>query len=194
MKFRISYKYLAGQVSTETTVDKQSFNKVQDRKIVHLVLSDPVLVELVTQTLDLNGYDVHSFTDTSIAIHDIEKCRESVSVLITEELMPPGNGYELAKHTRAVAPNIPLVFVSDFKMNPEEFGKVFPKLEGLITFIRSPIDVDKLVSITMQYIQPYSEMKSIAAPRYAKSIDDDLSVTSRIEMSEGLQLELDASA
>lgn len=100
------------------------------RGVLHLIDDEKDIVTTVTAALEREGYQVHSFAIISELLRDIEqKCRENTSMLITDVRMPGGSGFEVARKVRAVKPDVPIIFMTAFEINPPEFERVFHKLQ-----------------------------------------------------------------
>lgn len=99
--------------------------------VIHIVDDERDIATVAAKALELHGYTVHSFSDPEKALMDIEvKCRKKVGMLITDIRMPRRSGFEVAKRTRAIVPDVPVIFMTAFEMNSPEFDKVFPSLGG----------------------------------------------------------------
>jgi DNA-binding NtrC family response regulator len=113
--------------------------------IIHLIDDDSDIVRIATKALQNSGYSVHGFSSTEEALEDIERqCRQSVSLLITDIRMAGHSGIEVAKRTRAIVREVPVIFLTGFEMHESEFAKIFPTLEGQNVFLQKPVSIDKL--------------------------------------------------
>jgi CheY-like chemotaxis protein len=65
--------------------------------------------------------------------------------------MPKHNGFEIARRTRAIIPDVPVIFMTAFEINPGEFDKVFPTLDGLNGFLKKPVTIQGLLKKVRQY-------------------------------------------
>ena len=118
-----------------------------DAGVIHIVDDEKDIVTVATMALEQKGYAVHSFSDSSEALADIElKCKKKVKMLITDVRMPGPNGFEVARRTRAVAPDVPVIFMTAFEVNPLEFEKVFPSFK-ISAFLQKPFHIEKLLEV-----------------------------------------------
>ena len=118
--------------------------------IIHLIDDDPDIVNVTTSALQQNGYVVHSFKDGFLALKDIEqKCKDLVSMVITDMRMPGFSGFELARRVRALKPDIPIILMTAFEINDTEFRQVFPSLrvDGLL---QKPFTIKALLQVVQQ--------------------------------------------
>lgn len=121
------------------------------KSVIHFIDDEKDVVTVITSALKRNGYSVHSFTSASEALRDIEgKCRKQVSMLITDLRMPGHSGFEIARRTRAIQPDVPVVFITAFEINPSEFEKIFPSLKAN-EFIQKPFHIEELVQVLDKY-------------------------------------------
>jgi YesN/AraC family two-component response regulator len=68
---------------------------------------------------------VHSFTNPKEALNDIEKRRKKkVSMLITDVRMPLHSGFEIARRTKDIVPDVTVVFMTAFEINSPEFDRL----------------------------------------------------------------------
>jgi FixJ family two-component response regulator len=120
--------------------------------VIHLVDDEADIVTVAKTVLESEGYAVHAFTNPEEALRDIEiKCRRRVGMLITDVRMPGHSGFEVARRTRAIVPDVPVVFMTAFEINSLEFGKVFPSL-GVNEFVRKPFYTHQLLGLVRKYI------------------------------------------
>lgn len=119
--------------------------------VIHVIDDEAEIVSVVAKSLETNGYQVHSFNDSSMGLEDIlVKCKEDVGIVITGIRMSGYNGFEIARKTRAMLPHVPIVFMTSFEMNPSEFEKVFPSLTN-VTLLKKPFHIEKLLAIVAKY-------------------------------------------
>jgi len=120
--------------------------------IIHIVDDERDIVTIAARALEREGYLVHSFSDPGKALADIEhECKKKVRMLITDIRMPCYTGFEVARRTRAIVPDVPIIFMTAFEVNPEEFEKMFPKLEGLNGFLKKPVTLQVLLEKVREY-------------------------------------------
>lgn len=120
--------------------------------VIHLIDDEPDIVSVAAAALQSNGYAVHSFSDPSKALEDIElKCRENVGLLITDIRMPGYSGFDIARRARMIVPDLPVVFMTAFEINQAEFEKMFPSLK-VEEFLQKPFRTNRLLQIVRQYI------------------------------------------
>jgi len=129
------------------TREKTTFRK----GIIHIVDDEQDIVSIATKALEQEGFTVHPFTSPSEALKDIEgSCMTNVSMLITDVRMPEHSGFDVARRTRAVAPDVSVIFMTAFEISPAEFRKMFPSFE-VNEFLPKPFRVQKLVDVVRKY-------------------------------------------
>ena len=125
--------------------------EAKNRGIIHLIDDEKDIVTTVTSALELEGYQVHSFTIISELLKDIEqRCSANMSMLITDVRMPGGSGFEVARKVRTVRPDVPIIFMTAFEINSSEFDRVFHKLQ-VQEFLRKPFCTSALLEVVRKY-------------------------------------------
>ena len=115
--------------------------------VIHIVDDEKDIVSLAASALQREGYAVHSFTSPSEALKDIELvCKKKVKMLITDIRMPEHRGFEVAKRTRLIVPEIPVILMTAFEINSSEFETMFPSFK-VNAFLQKPFGVDKLLQV-----------------------------------------------
>ena len=110
------------------------------------------IVSVAKTALESEGYTVHSFTNAQKALEDIEmKCRKKVGMLITDIRMPVHSGFEVARRTRAIVPDVPVIFMTAFEINSLEFDRLFPSLQ-VNEFLQKPFHMQQLSEIARKYL------------------------------------------
>jgi FixJ family two-component response regulator len=124
----------------------------REERVIHIVDDEKDIVNIATSVLDGAGYSVHSFTSPSEALKDIElTCKKKVGMLITDIRMPEHNGFEVAKRTRAVVPDVPVIFMTAFEINSLEFDKLFPSF-SVNAFLQKPFHIQKLLDVVKEQL------------------------------------------
>jgi CheY-like chemotaxis protein len=114
---------------------------------------DPDIVEVITSALRKNDYAVHSFKDGFSAIDDIaQKCRDQISMLITDMRMPGCSGFDVARKVRALKPDVPIILMTAFQINEIEFSQMFPSLK-VDAFLQKPFTIKALLQAAKQASQ-----------------------------------------
>ncbi|HKU48523.1 MAG TPA: response regulator [Nitrososphaera sp.] len=122
----------------------------QERGIVHIIDDEADIVRVASTALLSSGYIVHSFSDPSKAMEDMEECNKKMSVVITDIRMPGYNGFEIARKAREVNPSVPIVFMTAFEIIPSEFQKLFPSLQG-VDMLKKPFHMTDLLAIVRKH-------------------------------------------
>jgi CheY-like chemotaxis protein len=111
------------------------------RKSVFVVDDDPDILKLITHVLDVEGFDVHSFTDPEVALAEFKSSDERPSMVVTDFAMQPMNGLEFISKCRETDPELKTIVIS---------GMVDEKSIGALPhstdrFIAKPFKVRSLV-------------------------------------------------
>ena len=86
-------------------------------KSIAIVGDDTYLVNLLSQTLNMNGYDVCSFTDPLLAYEYIKENLSKYSLLITDYGMSLMNGLFLATKLLEINPQMNVILMSAFDLD-----------------------------------------------------------------------------
>lgn len=119
--------------------------------VIHVVDDERDIITVATAALEREGYTVHSFTNPKEALNDIEKRRKKkVSMLITDVRMPLHSGFEIARRTKDIVPDVPVVFMTAFEINSPEFDRLFPSLQ-ISDFLQKPFRTQQLIELVKKY-------------------------------------------
>jgi CheY-like chemotaxis protein len=77
-----------------------------------LVEDDPTVREIVCQLIVSLGYKVFSATGAGDAVIEFRKHQECIDIVLTDLLMPPANGRELAEMICKISPRLKVIFMS----------------------------------------------------------------------------------
>ena len=83
-------------------------------KSIVIVNDDRDLINVYSETLEMSGYDVSSFTDPSLAYQHIKENPNKYSLVITDDKMPDMNGLLLGTKLLEINPKINVIIMSDF--------------------------------------------------------------------------------
>jgi two-component system OmpR family response regulator len=112
---------------------------------VLVVDDDPMIVQLVSATLEGAGYCVTTASDAWQEVVQTQGLK--IGLVITDIQMPGGQtGADAVKRLRSlpnVSPLLPVIFLSG--MEPEEARKIIP-WDSKIRFLSKPINFEKLRS------------------------------------------------
>ena len=118
--------------------------------VIHVIDDERDIVSIITSALQSSGYSVHSFTDASEALQDMEICKKKISMVITDVRMPSHNGFEIARRTKTLSPEARVIFMTAFEINMAEFEKMFPSLQ-INDFLQKPFHVQQLLEMVRQH-------------------------------------------
>ncbi|HMP84484.1 MAG TPA: response regulator [Verrucomicrobiota bacterium] len=111
---------------------------------VLVVEDDPNVRELAHLTLEHGGYHVLDAADGQKALQVWESNPETISVLVTDIVMPNGlSGGELAKRLRKKNPSLRVICISGY--NPEFIKKDLPAAKDVV-FLPKPYDSQSLLN------------------------------------------------
>ena len=117
--------------------------KMKKFKSIAIVGDDAYLVNLFSETLKMNGYDVCSFTEPILAYNHIKENWRKYSLLITDHRMSRMNGLFLATKLLEINPKMNVIIIS-----------TFDNLECNYKFniLKKPISIYKLIKVVNESI------------------------------------------
>lgn len=114
------------------------------RPMVLVVDDEPAITALLSEVLDIAGFDALTATNgrTALAIAR----REHPALVLTDRLMPEVDGIEFVRRLRAspVTNDIPVVLMSSTRPTHEQIDD--------IPFLPKPFDLDEVLSVIAQYV------------------------------------------
>jgi CheY-like chemotaxis protein len=111
-------------------------------KSIAIVGDDTYLVNLLSQTLKMNGYDVCSFTDPLLAYEYIKENLSKYSLLITDYGMSLMNGLFLATKLLEINPQMNIILMSAFDLD----------CNYKFNILKKPISIYKLIKVVNESI------------------------------------------
>ena len=103
------------EVAVQAPASQQACNKVDVPGNRILVVDDEeALLGLFQSMLEDHGYEVIATSDSANAIEIIKDHSKSLSLVITDQVMPGMNGAQLAKIARDSRPGLPVFLCSGF--------------------------------------------------------------------------------
>jgi two-component system, cell cycle sensor histidine kinase and response regulator CckA len=112
-RFRVLLPYEAGTAASPAP-DGPALPAARGRETVLLVEDDPMVRELSARILGERGYTVLSASNAAEAHACAELHQGEIDLLLTDVVMPGGNGLELADQLTARYPRLPVLFMSGY--------------------------------------------------------------------------------
>ncbi len=127
-------------VTTEAAVDPEhadtQFHARKGTETILVVEDERDLRDIVTRTLNLNGYRVFQAVDGQNALQIWAEYKHEIDLVFTDIIMPGGlNGRELAERLWAEKPGLKVIFSSGY--GAEALGRNF-KLDPKLNFLQKP--------------------------------------------------------
>jgi CheY-like chemotaxis protein len=119
-------------------------------KKVMIVDDEPDIVAIMEISLKNWGYDVGAFTSPSRAVEEI-RTDGDYALVISDVRMPGMNGFELARKVKEARPDIPLVLMTAFEINKQEFVKIFPST-FVSDLVKKPFSGVQLLALVRKYV------------------------------------------
>jgi len=127
-------------VTTEAEADPEQhdtqFHARKGTETILVVEDERDLREIVTRTLNLNGYRVFQAVDGQNALQIWAEYKNEIDLVFTDIIMPGGlNGRELAERFWAEKPGLKVIFSSGY--GADALGKNF-KLDPKLNYLQKP--------------------------------------------------------
>ncbi len=135
--FRISH---IEELIRDTLNDRQEQVTSPIRKVM-VVDDDDMFREMLTASLNVNGYTPYAVTGGEEALRELENGR--VDAIITDIKMPGMDGITLMKEVKQRYPDLPVILITAF-LSSDEINKepVSSQADG---FLQKPFDIDNIV-------------------------------------------------
>src|SRR4051812_32962490 len=78
----------------------------EEKTTIFVVDDDPDILNLIKHVLDLEGFEVRSFTDPREALEEFAAAKERPEMVLTDYCMQPMNGMELIHRCRETMPGL----------------------------------------------------------------------------------------
>ena len=121
----------------------RSNTKVHRSKSI-LVLDDEWdIVNLVKDSLHLNGFNVCTFTDPMAALEQFKANSKDYDIVISDIRMPAMNGYQFVKHVKERNPKVKVILMTAFEIDNKEFHNVLSDIK-VDAFLQKPFSIQQL--------------------------------------------------
>jgi two-component system C4-dicarboxylate transport response regulator DctD len=107
---------------------------------VYLIDDDPDLLRATTQTLNLAGFDVRSFSSATEALTGLSA--ESAGAIVSDIRMPGLDGLELFEHVRLLDEELPVILMTGHGDIPMAVKAI---QSGVYDFLAKPFPAERLV-------------------------------------------------
>jgi DNA-binding response OmpR family regulator len=119
-----------------------------------IVDDDTSLCLVVEKLLADEGYQVHTATDTAVAMELI--AHNHYDLLVLDYLMPGMNGVEIFRHARELQPEVAGVFLTAHTT----IDTVFPAIDaGVERVLAKPVDARELLPVVRQLVGEASQAR-----------------------------------
>ena len=112
-----------------------------------LVEDDEPLREALSDTLDLEGFNVTAVGDGPRALAVLEQT--PVSLLISDIQMAPWDGLELLRRVRRVHPAVPVVLMTAFGSVPQAVQAI---RDGAMNYLVKPVEAADLIGMARRFL------------------------------------------
>jgi CheY-like chemotaxis protein len=111
------------------------------KEVIFVVDDDPDILDLIKHVLDLEGFEVRSFTDPAEALAEFKISGRRPEMVVTDYCMQPMNGLELINRCRETQPDLKTIVISGM-VHESDIQKLPDKTDR---FISKPFKVSNLI-------------------------------------------------
>jgi CheY-like chemotaxis protein len=131
------------------TLNQRSSKNDDDNNTSILVVDDEYdIVNLIKQSLEVNGQRVCAFTDAFVALDHFNSDfrNHHHSIIISDIRMPGMNGYEFVRRTKEIENQARIILMTAFEIDDNEFHNVLPQIR-IDGFLQKPFSIQQLDDI-----------------------------------------------
>src|SRR5215510_4853981 len=121
------------------------------KKPIAIVDDDPDLLNIFSETLQMSGYVVSSFTNPVLAYQHIKENPDKFSLVITDDKMPDMNGLFLSTKLLEINPKLNVIILSDYFTNDLKYNYKFNILKKRISLFKLITAVNESISKSLTY-------------------------------------------
>lgn len=118
-------------------------SKGGNKATILVVDDEPDIVNLIKQSLQINGLKASVFTDPVMALEDFKVNCKDCTMILSDIRMPGVNGYELIRKAKEIDKQVKVVLMTAFEIQDKEFHNLLPdiKVDG---FLQKPFQMQQL--------------------------------------------------
>ena len=118
-------------------------SKGGNKATILVVDDEPDIVNLIKQSLQINGLKASVFTDPVMALEDFKVNCKDCTMILSDIRMPGVNGYELIRKAKEIDKQVKVVRMTAFEIQDKEFHNLLPdiKVDG---FLQKPFQMQQL--------------------------------------------------
>jgi len=112
-----------------------------NREVIFVVDDDPDILNLIKHVLDLEGFEVRSFTNPEEALSAFKSASRRPEMVVTDYCMQPISGVELISRCRETQPDIKTIMISGM-VDQNDLAKLPQQSDR---FLSKPFKVSNLI-------------------------------------------------
>ncbi|MFL6458784.1 MAG: response regulator [Nitrososphaeraceae archaeon] len=101
------------------------------------------IVNLIKQSLELNGFQAYIFIEPSAALEHFISHSKDYDIVISDIRMPGMNGYEFIRNVKESNPKVKVILMTAFEIDDKEFHDVLSDIK-LDAFLQKPFHIQQL--------------------------------------------------
>ncbi len=112
--FKIYFPYYSGGDDEQTTMQKTNVSSQSQKRTILVVEDHEQILELIQEVLTEEGYTIFTASSVTDALKVFRSHRDIIDRLITDIILPDGNGRQLFETITAEKPEIKAMFMSSY--------------------------------------------------------------------------------
>ena len=125
-------------------------------KAVMVLDDEDDIIFILRKSLELAGYGAFAFTDPLLALEHLKTNVDRYGLIITDVRMPRMSGIEFAAQVRTIAPSMPVILMSAFKMSDLQI----PSELNIAMLLQKPVTPIQLRKLVSKYISPAKDTEA----------------------------------
>ena len=125
----------------------ESLNSISKNTSIMIIDDEEDILTMFNDFLQRQGYSVAIFTDTILAVQEIEKNPQEYSLIITDIRMPGITGLELVRIVNKLNKDIKVVIMSAFEINGNNVKQI-----RYDEYIQKPVHIQVLLQTVKKLI------------------------------------------
>jgi response regulator RpfG family c-di-GMP phosphodiesterase len=124
---------------------------LSSQQYIMVVDDEPYIVRMMEILLKKHGYRVFGYIDPVEALECFELETEKIQLVISDIRMPSMNGYELVRKIKDLNPEVKVILLSAFEIDPQAFSKVLPSIK-IDRFVSKPVSTKEMIEVVKTYM------------------------------------------
>ncbi len=119
-----------------------------EEKTVMVVDDEETIVNILTETLDMAGFETIGQTSSPAALAEFRENYSRIDLVVTDQTMPEISGLKLAEEIQKIKPGTPIILITGFmEMTAEQLWE-----KGIKAFLQKPLSLKNFMEAVKSLI------------------------------------------